>query len=451
MRGFTESSTGYHRHLASVRPQQLHYEADDEDIHNLSFYYPAEIRDFMASEQLCRNPLVKDFENFVEHIEANERYKEKEPNLVGLRLHRVSASASTSDSGALTKNFTVVWRRKCILLKRLLCRQFWRHADTNRDFGPAERRFVAFAPRDRKSSRTNTFRKDAEVRQKLEVLRRDNELALSLVSLVLRREELKLVRLQVEVAPRAARVPGLRASAETCIARVKALTETLSAQYRLELPAEKSTAVAHVEPRIEAPKAVEQVARVDNDLASFVCSLASAMHEYQLVLTDIQKSKFVLVNRKIRYSKNSKCNLMVERRASLLHKRELLPVTQPIELTKRVLPGFGECYLTKTPQPFPTLAPTALLQHESHVRGLSLPRLLVLAERSEQTLSTVRLGLLTANAQRKISLCATEDDTPDENRPPQIGRETKSAEAALLHMGFEEKFREFALRRGLSG
>lgn len=458
VREFMEQNPGYYRHLSFLRPQRLRYEADDEDIQNLAFYYPSEIIDYMPSEQLARHPLVKEYENFVEHIETTEKYKEREPNFSNLKLNRLGVTGSSSDSGSVAKNFLLIWRRKCVLLKRLLFRQFWRFANVNRDFGPAEVRFVAFIPRDKKSSRTNTFRKDFEVKTKLEELRRDNELALSLIGLVLRREELKLLRLQVDWLgqEKPARLAGLRLTAEGCLGRVKALTEAVAAKHRLELPAEKPPpqAPAQSESRAELPRAGEPPStRVDNDLASFVCSLAAAMHEYQLFFSDVQKSKFALINRKIRYSKNAKCNVVVERRMALLTKREAPPLTaQRVRLDKRVLRRTGECFLTKTDEEGETessLREVTLnrLLREGLSRASSLSQLLGFTERVEGPRSLVQAGLLAESGAVLEPLGEVLDSPPNTQHP--ASNEAKATEEALQRMSFEDRYQAFVRRKSL--
>lgn len=463
VREFMEQNSGYYRHLSSLRPQRLRYEADDEDIQSLSFYYPTEITDFMASEQLAKHPLVREYENFVEHVETTEKYKEREPNFSALKLHRLGLAGSSTDSGSVAKNFMMIWRRKCILLKRLLFRQFWRFADSNRDFGPAERRFVAFVPRDKKSSRTNTFRKDLEVKTKLEEIRQHNELALTLINLVLRREELKLLRMQSDwlALEKPSKIATLKAAADTCLARVKSLTEGIAAKHKLELPAKTPALPPLVlaEARAELPRPSEHAGpKVDNDLASFVCSLAAAMHEYQLFFSDIQKAKFGLINRKIRYSKNAKCNVMVERRASLLVKREAPPLSvQRIRLVKRVLPRTNECFLTKVEEPVAAesqtglLSPEALFASDEIAHRTSLVWLLALTERMEGARSLCQLDLLMENGAALMQfgeiLNESEPEHGRDRHASHVLSDAKTAEISLQRMSFEEKFQNFVKKK----
>lgn len=195
VRSFMTQNRGYYRHLTISHPQVVKYEADDEDILFLKKLFPTELKETLTSAQLALHPLVQDFGTLVDFIEERELYKEADPKLSEVRLQRPAAWGLAGENPAHKSAFLSYYRKKAEMLKRKFGRQYWRSADLDKFFGTFPKKFVAFTPRDKKSSRSNTFRKDAELLARFDALKKENEYALALAQLVYCREELKLIKL----------------------------------------------------------------------------------------------------------------------------------------------------------------------------------------------------------------------------------------------------------------
>lgn len=300
MERFAELNAGFVKHLDDDEEEQGgRYEADDEDVDFLRRLFPKEVRPNLSTAQLSDNAIVRDFERAFGYLEQTA-----DPSFLKQKF------AQKLFTPEVLESVTDYWKKKCRVLKRPLLRLNWKTINTNPLYGEVDINKIAFRSRaTKKRTMRNSLKMTAEDNfEFLNRFREESEIALSIVSMIVRREELKLQAFQLAYCgPQEQFHPVARI--EESIADSKRLVLRADETLKKYLPAKPVPAPVVTEPvkRLEPAPRPEPVAQtpevltVNNDTSFFISSLISEMSYYGFEFADFKSENIKKVlNEKIR-------------------------------------------------------------------------------------------------------------------------------------------------------
>lgn len=446
---FMGSHRGYYRHLPSKHPQTVDYEADEEDLIFLAKNFPApEFNHNVRVEEEAHHPLIKDFNSLVMFIEESKQYNEPVPKFTGAKLERPDAWEKVNAQGKTRKEmFVLYWRSKCSMIKRLLCRQFWRFADSQKPFGPAKKAFVPFEPRGDKPSRSNFFRKDEDLLNLFDDVKKEQELIHNFSSLTIIREELKLLKIQSEFLHAREPVETLKRMRDRLASLAQRAADAENKlRSKLDLPAPMPPVVNKPENEAAPPPGptATPVQRPDNDWAAFVCSTIHQLEQVDSLFMYLTRPNrnFITFNKLVKQLKTSKGNLKIDRVVVANEKpqQRVVDDSQKCKLVKRISCTTLEPYVTKTP--FQMLDDQAKLPVSTIIRKTG-PLILPLAAANMLKISNEDAKRNSHLNRFKLENIKAKNMLTEECNIDSFKDVSTSAEDELSKMSFVERFNAF--------
>lgn len=304
---YRESNLGFVRHMEDEEDEQgTRYEVDDEDLEFLKRLFPKEVRPNLTNQQVAEHPLVRDFEKAVAYLEVSN-----DTSFLRVKFGQKLFAPETLES------VVEYWKKKCRVLKRPLLRLNWKVINTNALYGEVDVNKIAFRSRDKKPRRTirNSMKMTPE--DNLDLLNKfkeENEIVLSVVSMIVRREELKLQAFQLTHCAQQEYFHST-AHIEEGLTDTKRFVIRVDELLKRYMPAKPVPAPAPVEPvkrvepaaRVEPVVAVAEAPAVNNDTSFFISSLIHEMSIYGFEFNDFKSENIKKVlNEKIRNLKQKK-------------------------------------------------------------------------------------------------------------------------------------------------
>lgn len=306
MEKFMEGNIGFVRFIEDEdNDPASRYEVDDEDLEFLKRLFPKELRVSINPMQMVENPMVRDFEKAVAYLELHN-----DTSFLKIKFNQKLFVQETLDA------IVDYWKKKCRILKRPLLRCNWKIINTNPLYGEVDINKIAFRSREKKKrTMRNSYKMTAEDNYDfLNKFKEETEIALSVASMIVRREEMKLHAFQLsyctpqEYFHSAGKVDeNLTETKRLVIKADEVLKKYVPVPPKLA-PIQVET-VKRPEPAVK-PEPMAQVVEppsVNNDTSYFISSLIHEMSIYGFEFNDFKSENIKKVlNEKIRNLKQKK-------------------------------------------------------------------------------------------------------------------------------------------------
>lgn len=300
MEKFKETNIGFARHIEDDEEEQGDkYEMDDEDAEFVKRIFPKEVRPNLTPQQIVESPLVRDFEKAIAYLEVSN-----DTSFMRIKFGQKMFSPEILES------IVEYWKKKCRILKRPLLRLNWKVINTNPLYGEVDINKIAFRSREKKK---RTMRNSLKMTSEdnfdfLNKFKEESEIALTVVSMIIKREELKLQAFQLSFCgPQEAfhsnqRIEEGLADTRRFVGRVDEILKKFAPAKPAPAPLPVET-VKRQEPvaKPEPPVHVAEVPVVNNDTSFFISSLIHEMSIYGFEFNDFKSENIKKVlNEKIR-------------------------------------------------------------------------------------------------------------------------------------------------------
>lgn len=307
---FRELTIGFPKHIDDddeEAEQGMRYEVDDEDVEFLRRLFPKDVRPNLTAAQMIEHPIVRDFERAVVYLETSA-----DTSFTRIKFAQKGFAAEVLES------LVEFWKKKCRILKRPLLRLNWKVINTNALYGEVDVNKIAFRSREKKKrTMRNSLKMTPEDNYDfLTKFREESEIALSIVSMIVKREELKLQAFQLAYC-----TPGeyhhSTVRCEDGLTDAKRLVIRVDEVLKRYAPAKPIPALAPAEPvrqrpdppirNVEPAAPVVEPPSVNNDTSFFISSLIHEMSIYGFEFNDFKSENIKKVlNEKIRNLKQKK-------------------------------------------------------------------------------------------------------------------------------------------------
>ena len=308
MEKFAETNIGFAKHIEedSEDEQGCRYEIDDEDLDFLRRLFPKEVRPNLSNQQVNDSPIVRDFERAIAYLEQTA-----DTSFLRIKFTQKLFVAE------VLEQIVDFWKKKCRVLKRPLLRVNWKVINTNPLYGDVDVNKIAFRSREKKKrTMRNSLKMTAEDNYDfLTKFREESEIALSIVSMIVRREELKLQAFQMTFC-------GPNESFHSNARIEEGLTDTKRYIIRVDeilkkyVPVKPLAPAPVVEPPVRRPPPAvapepaapaHEAPAINNDTSFFISSLIHEMSIYGFEFNDFKSENIKKVlNEKIRNLKQKK-------------------------------------------------------------------------------------------------------------------------------------------------
>ena len=360
---FKEVNIGFVRYIESDEDDTANeYELDDEDLSFLKRLFPKDLKQNLTSQQVIENPLVKDFEKAISYLEIHN-----DTSFLKLKFNQKLFTQEIIDS------IVDYWKKKCRILKRPLLRVNWKTINTNPLYGEVDVNKIAFRSREKKKrTMRNSYKMTAEDNfDFLNKFKEENEIALSVVNMILKRESLKLHAFQLnycspqEYFHSNTKVEENLTDAKRLVIRVDEVLKKYAPAKPLPIPVQVEP-VKKTEPvtRPEPVVPVIEPSVINNDTSYFISSLIHEMSIYGFEFNDFKSENIKKVlNEKIRNLKQKKVTASLAMNEKCIDLQKSIPVVDTfnpanIVLVKRLTyNSSNDVYLEK-------VEPEKLKQHK---------------------------------------------------------------------------------------
>ena len=306
MEQFQKFNIGYVRHFEDEEEEpSTKYELDDEDLEFVKRNFPKEVKPNLSAQQIIENTVVKDFERAIAYLELYN-----DTSFLNIKFNQKTFTQPNLDA------IVDYWKKKCRSLRRPLLRCNWKKINTDPLYGDVDVNKIAFRTREKKKrTMRNSYKMTAQDNYDfLNKFKEENEIALSVVNMVLKREELKLHAFQLSYCNQqeyfhdTPRIEENLTETKRLVIRVDELIKKYAPikPPPLSIPAEP---VKKAEPttRPEPIAPVIEPSIINNDTSYFISSLIHEMSIYGFEFNDFKSENIKKVlNEKIRNLKQKK-------------------------------------------------------------------------------------------------------------------------------------------------
>ena len=333
MEQFKDTNLGYVRHIADEEDDlATKYEIDDEDLSFLKQLFSKDLKSNLTTLQIVENPIVKDFEKAIAYLEL-----QSDTSFLKIKFNPKVASPEILES------ITEYWKKKCRILKRPLLRYNWKTINTTPLYGDVDINKIAFRSREKKKrTMRNSYKMTAEDNYDfLNKFKEENEIALSVISMVVKRETLKLHVFQLNYCnsqdyfQNNNKIEENLTETKRLVIRVDELLKKFTPFKPVNLPVQpelvkKIESVPKPEPVVQVPEPVA----VNNDTSYFISSLINEMSIYGFEFNDFKSENIKKVlNEKIRNLKQKKVT------SSLNMNEKCIDLQKPSQVTDSFNPA----------------------------------------------------------------------------------------------------------------
>lgn len=306
MEKFIESNVGFVRYIEDEEDDPANkYELDDEDLDFLKRLFPKDVRPNLTTQQVIEHPIVKDMEKAITYLEITN-----DTSYLKIKFNQKLFTPE------ILENIVDYWKKKCRQLKRPLLRVNWKVINTNPLYGEVDVNKVAFRSREKKKrTMRNSLKMTAEDNYDfLNKFKEESEIALSVVSMIVRREELKLHAFQLvyctpqEYYHSNSKVEENLTDTKRLVIRVDEVLKRFVPVKPMITPMPVES-VKRPEPTIKPEPVVHVVEppTINNDTSYFISSLIHEMSIYGFEFNDFKSENIKKVlNEKIRNLKQKK-------------------------------------------------------------------------------------------------------------------------------------------------
>jgi len=306
MEQFLEGNIGFVRYIEDEEEDvSTKYEIDDEDLMYLKRTFPKDLKPSLSYQQIVDNVLVKDFERAIAYLDIHSD--------VSFLKIKFNHKSFTQD---ILNDIAEYWKKKCRTLKRPLLRVNWKLINTSPLYGEVDVNKIAFRSREKKKrTMRNSYKMTAEDNfDFLNKFKEENEIALSVVNMILKREQLKLHVFQLNFCSPQEYFHS-HSKVEENLTDTKRLVIKVDEILKKYAPVKPLPAPVPVEPvkKVEPVVRPEPVAPVveplviNNDTSYFISSLIHEMSIYGFEFNDFKSENIKKVlNEKIRNLKQKK-------------------------------------------------------------------------------------------------------------------------------------------------